>query len=214
MFKILGRLLGLEKSELEYDKELLIFTLIGAIIFLIIGIAHTEKGAEFIYENRLNRAFLVKAEKEGISNKDIDKIVTDYKEAIPVNIIEYDLEDIRDNLKTYIDNLKNYKSVYLNETIGKLEEINKIKDKDALVSELKKIKLENMLKDYTKDEIVKKNLREVKEWQVNIFLSNVYLICGGLMLLSFIITKVVYEIDLIDKKEKNKETCIADVKNR
>lgn len=214
MFKILGRLIGLEKSELKYDKELLIFTLIGAIIFLIMGIAHTKKGAEFIYENRLNKAFLVKAENEGISNKDIDKIITDYKEAIPVNIMEYDLEDIRDNLKTYIDNLKNYKSVYLNEAIGKLEEINKIENKDALVSELKKVNLENMLKDYTKDEIVKKNLKEVKEWQVNIFLSNVYLICGGLMLLSFIITKVVYEIDLIDKKESNKETYTADVKNR
>lgn len=206
MFKIIGRLLGIEKDELKYDKELLIFTFIGAMIFILVGISHTEKGAEFIYENKLNRAILVTIEKEGVTKEYIDKKVNEYKETVPINVSEYDLEDIKNNVKVFIESLNKENSTYLSEVILKLEEANKSNSKEHLINNLKEINIKEMLVNYSKGQIVAKNLKEIKEWQTNIFLSNVYIICGGFMMLSFIIVKVICEINIIDKNEENIES--------
>lgn len=212
MLKIFGRLLGFEGDELKYDRELLLFTLIGAIIFIFLGFNHTEKGAKLLYANKLNQAVLVKVEKDGISKADIDKVHSEFKEIVPINVIEYDIADIKDNLQTYINNIKAQDEVYLNDLALKIEAIAKNDNKETLVKELKTINVEEMLKEYSKEEIVKRNLQEVAQWQTNIFLSNIYFICGGLIGFSFIIIKVVCEISLFEKKEKRAEDNIAKIK--
>jgi hypothetical protein len=211
MLKIFGRLLGLKGEELKYDRELLLFTLIGAIIFIFLGFNHTENGAKFLYANKLNQVLLVKVEKDGISKADIDKINSEFKEIVPINVIEYDIADIKDNLQTYINNIKAQDKVYLNDLALKIEAINKNDNKEILVKELKTINIEDMLKEYSKEEIVKRNLMEVAQWQTNVFLSNIYFICGGLIGFSFIIISVVCEISLFGKKEKKSEGNIAEI---
>ncbi|KOA19669.1 hypothetical protein CLHOM_17580 [Clostridium homopropionicum DSM 5847] len=201
MFKIIGRLIGIERKELKYNKEIILFTLIGAIIFILLGISHTEKGAEVIYENRLNRFMLAKVEKEGISLKDIDKLNYEYKEAVPVNVSEYSINTIKENVNSYIGKLKEGNNKALDVLINRLQELQEINNKEVLIKELKALDIKAMLADYSKEEIVKKDLNAVKEWQTNMFLSNVYIISGGLMLMSFIVTKVVCEIKLIEKDE-------------
>lgn len=201
MFKIIGRLIGIEREDLKYNKEIILFTLIGALIFILLGIAHTEKGAEIIYENRLNRFMLARMEKEGISLKDIDKLNYAYKEAVPVNVAEYPIDTIKENVNTYVVKLKEKNNNALDFLIKRLQELQAINNKNELIKELKALDIKAMLADYSKEEIVKKDLSEVKEWQTNMFLSNVYIISGGLMLMSFIVTKVVCEIKLIEKDE-------------
>jgi len=201
MFKIIGRLIGLEGEELKYNREILLFTLIGAIIFILLGIAHTEKGAKIIYENSLNRFMLTRVEKEGISSKDIDKLNYEYKEAVPINISEYSIDTIKEYVNMYVGKLKGENNESLNILINRFQEVVKISNKEVLIKELKALDIKAMLADYSKEEIVKKDLNEVKEWQTNMFLSNIYIISGGLMLMSFIITKVVCEIKLREEEE-------------
>jgi hypothetical protein len=212
MLKIFGRLLGLKEDDLKYDRELLFFTLIGAILFIVLGFNHTENGAKLLYANKLNQILIVKVEKDGISKADIDKVNSGFKEIVPINVIEYDISDIKDNLETYINNIKSENKVHLADLASKLEVINKNNDKEVLVKELKMINVEDMLREYSKEEIVKRNLLEVAEWQNNIFLSNIYFICGALIGLSFIIIKVVFEISLFEKKESKAEGSITEVK--
>lgn len=201
MFKIIGRLIGLEGEELKYNREILLFTLIGAIIFILLGIAHTEKGAKIIYENSLNRFMLTRVEKEGISSKDIDKLNYEYKEAVPINISEYSIDTIKEYVNMYVGKLKGENNESLNILINRFQEVVEISNKEVLIKELKALDIKAMLADYSKEEIVKKDLNEVKEWQTNMFLSNIYIISGGLMLMSFIITKVVCEIKLREEEE-------------
>jgi hypothetical protein len=212
MFKILGRLLGLEKEDLGYNRELLLFNLMIAVLFLVLGFNHTENGAKFLYANKLNQVVLVKIEKEGISNADIDKISSEFKEIVPINIIEYDITDIKDNLQIYANSIKSQNKVYLTDLLSKLEAISENDDKKVLVKQLREINVKLMLKDYSKEEIVKRNLLQVADWQTNIFLSNIYFILGVLTGLSFIIIKVVCEISLFDKKEKRVDDSVTRIK--
>lgn len=202
MFKIIGRILGMEYEEIRYDREILLFMIIGSVIFLFLGISHTENGAKFLYTNKLSRAIMLRAEKEGISSEVVDKGIYDFKEAVPINVREFELYDIKDRLQNYIEELKNQESISLNNIINKLEDIRKIDDKDKLIRELEGININEMLIKVSKEEIVKENLKEVVKWQSNIFLSNIYFIFGTLLGFSSIVVKVVYEINLIEKKDK------------
>lgn len=211
MLKIFGRLIGLQGEDLQYDRELLLFTLLGALLFLFLGFNHTEKGAKFIYANKLNQALVVKIEKEGITNRDIDKIQGEYKEIVPINVIEYDIRDIKDNINNYINKLKGENKIYLTNLATKLEVINKKEDKETLVKGLKAINVKDLLKEYSREEIVKQNLLEVAQWQTNAFLSYLYFICGGLIGFTFIVIKVIYEISLFPRKEKASEGSMAEL---
>ncbi|WP_242946995.1 hypothetical protein [Clostridium haemolyticum] len=106
MLKIIGRLMGLKGEELKYNKEILVFMIISASIFLILGLVHTKQGSEIVYANKLNVLMLSKSENEGISNEDINNIIEDYKETVPINISEFEVYDIKDRVDNYIDELK------------------------------------------------------------------------------------------------------------
>ncbi|QGU96302.1 hypothetical protein GOM49_15440 [Clostridium bovifaecis] len=203
MFKIIGMLLGMEYEEIKYDREILIFMIVGAVIFLFLGVSHTENGAKFLYTNKLSRTIMLRSEKEGISSEVVDKEIYDFKEAIPVNTREFELYDIKDRLENYIEELKSQENTSLNNIINKLENISKVDNKDKLIRELEGINIKSMLTEVSKEEIVKKKLKEAAEWQSNIFLSNIYFIFGTLLGFSSIIVRVVYEVKLIDKRDKS-----------
>lgn len=202
MFKIIGKLLGMEYKKVKYDREVLNFMIVGAAIFLFLGISHTENGAKFLYTNKLIIAVMSEAEDEGIRGKTAEELLLDFKEAIPVNIREYELYDIKDRLENYIYKLKGEKSGSLDSIIYSIENIMNTENKEALLSKLKELDLEGMLIEAKKEEIVKQSLQNAAEWQTNFFLSNVYIALGGLLAFSSIIVKVVFDITLIEKKSK------------
>ncbi|PRR75681.1 hypothetical protein [Clostridium thermopalmarium] len=203
MFKIIGRLLGFAPEEIKYDKEILSFMLIGTIIFLFLGIIHTEKGAKFLYTNRLTVSIMSAAEKEGITNEAVDKFTYSFKEYIPINAREFELYDIKDRLQNYINDLKNENNSSFDNIIDTLENIYKIDDKEKLLKELNDINIKDMLTNISKEEIVKKDLEETVEWQTSIFLSNFYFALGTFLGFSTIVVKVICEIELVEKKNKN-----------
>lgn len=203
MFKIIGRLIGIEGKELDYNKEILFFMLMGSIIFFLLGMAHTDKGGKLLYTNKLNRTMMCRVEKKGVSNEEIDNIITDLKDTIPVNIREFEVEDIKDRLENYTGRLKKKENSSLNRVIDKLEEIRKVNDKEVLVKQLKEMNLQVMLKEVSKEEIVKNNLQDMAKWQRSDFLANIYFIFGTLIGMEFILIKVIQEVRLLNKKGKN-----------
>lgn len=203
MFKIIGRLIGIEWKELDYNKEILFFMIMGSIIFFLLGMAHTDKGGKLLYTNKLNRTMMSKIEKKGVSNEEIDNIIMNFKDTIPVNIREFEVEDIKDRLENYIGELKKKQNSSLNRVIDKLEEIRKVNDKEVIVKKLKEMNLQAMLKEVSKEEIVKSSLQDMAKWQKSNFLANIYFIFGTLIGMDFIVIKVIQEIKFLNKKGKN-----------
>ncbi|MCD3217040.1 hypothetical protein G8S55_07200 [Clostridium botulinum C] len=201
MLKIIGRLMGLKGEELKYNKEILVFMIISASIFLILGLVHTKQGSEIVYANKLNVLMLSKSENEGISNEDINNIIEDYKETVPINISEFEVYDIKDRVDNYIDELKNKNNRKLNKIIDKLEEVNKLNKKETLIENLKQINLEEMLKKISKTEITKEKLKGVASWQENIFLAIVYLGISTIISFAAIMVKIFCNIDLSSNKK-------------
>lgn len=204
MFRLISRLLGMEWEDIEYDRDMLIFIIVGAAIFLLLGIYHTDKGTKLLYTNRLSVALMSKAEKKGISDKVLEDAVFNYKEAIPINVREYELYEIKGRLENYIGKLKSENNDSLNEVIATLEEINEEDNKEELLNKLEKADLENMLKKVNKKEIARESLMKASKEQSSLFLSNAYLIIGALLSFYAIIVKVIFDIDLIQDKSKNK----------
>lgn len=203
MLKIIGRLIGIEWKELHYNKEILSFVLMGSIMFFLFGMAHTERGGKLLYTNRLNTKMMCSMEKKGITNEEMDSIIIDFKDTIPINIREFKIQDIKDRLENYIGELKKKDNSSLNKIIDKLEQIKQVKDKEVMAEQLKKMDLQGMLKKVSKEEIAKKSLENMAQWQRSAFLANVYFIFGTLIGMDFIVIKVIQEVKLLNKKEKD-----------
>ncbi|KGM97994.1 hypothetical protein Z968_01335 [Clostridium novyi A str. 4552] len=199
MLKIIGRLLGFNKEELKYNREILMFILISAFVFFAVGISHTKEGAHLIYANRLKVFLDAKNEKLGVTKEEIDKIIVDYKDAIPINIREFEVNDIKDRVDNYIHQLKNYNNPSLNELIHKMEDIEQTDDKEILIKNLNSIDLKEMLNRISKAYITREKLENVAKWQENTFLSIVYFGFATLNLFMAIIIKVVCDIELFKR---------------
>ncbi|EDS78502.1 conserved hypothetical protein [Clostridium botulinum C str. Eklund] len=199
MLKVIGRLLGFNKEELKYNREILMFILISAFVFFTVGISHTKEGAHIIYANRIKVFLDAKNEKLGVTKEEIDKIIIDYKEAIPINIREFEVNDIKDRVDNYIHQLKNYNNPSLNELIHKMEDIEQTDDKEILINNLNSIDLKEMLNRISKAYITREKLENVAKWQENTFLSIVYFGFATLNLFMAIIIKVVCDIELFKR---------------
>lgn len=199
MLKIIGRLIGLGKEEMKYNREILIFMLISAFIFFIIGVSHTNKGASFIYANRLKIFLEAKNEKAGVTKEDIDKIIYDYKEAVPVNVREFEINDIKDRVDNYIHQLKNYNNPSLNELIRSMEDAKDTDNKETLIKNLNSIDLREMLNIISKKYITSEKLQNVAKWQENTWLSIMYFSLATLNLFMVIVIKVICDIKLFKR---------------
>lgn len=199
MLKIIGRLIGLNKEELKYNREILIFMLISAFVFFAVGVSHTKEGANFIYANRLKIFLDAKNERTGVTSEDIDKIILDYKEAVPVNVREFEINYIKDRVDNYIQQLKNYNNLSLNELIHKVEDAKDTDNKEILIKNLNNINLKEMLNKISKTYITREKLRNVAKWQQNTWLSIMYFALTTLNLFMAIIIKVVCEIKLFKR---------------
>lgn len=202
MFKIIGRLLGMEYEEIKYNREILGFMILGAMIFFFLGINHAEEGAKFLYTNKLTLSIMCKAENDGISNEVLEKSLSKFEEAIPINIREYELYDIKDRLENFIFELRNEKNDSLNSIIFTLEGILETENKESLISKLNNLDLKGMFTKVSREEIVMESLQKVAERQTNIFLSLAYFIIATLLAFASIIIKVVCDIKFIEKKNK------------
>ncbi|KGN02174.1 hypothetical protein Z969_06495 [Clostridium novyi A str. 4570] len=199
MLKIIGRLIGLGKEEMKYNREILIFMLISAFIFFTIGVSHTKEGADFIYANRLKIFLEAKNEKAGVTKDDIDKIIFDYKEAVPVNVREFEINDIKDRVDNYIHQLKNYNNPSLNELIRSMEDAKDTDNKETLIKNLNSIDLKEMLNRVSKTYITREKLQNVAKWQENTWLSIMYFSLATLNLFMVIIIKVICDIKLFKR---------------
>ncbi|GAB6149399.1 hypothetical protein [Clostridium novyi] len=199
MLKIIGRLIGLGKEEMKYNREILIFMLISAFIFFIIGVSHTNEGASFIYANRLKIFLEAKNEKAGVTKEDIDKIIYDYKEAVPVNVREFEINDIKDRVDNYIHQLKNYNNPSLNELIRSMEDAKDTDNKETLIKNLNSIDLREMLNIISKKYITREKLQNVAKWQENTWLSIMYFSLATLNLFMVIVIKVICDIKLFKR---------------
>ncbi|ABK62060.1 MULTISPECIES: hypothetical protein [Clostridium] len=199
MLKIIGRLIGLGKEEMKYNREILIFMLISAFIFFIIGVSHTNEGASFIYANRLKIFLEAKNEKAGVTKEDIDKIIYDYKEAVPVNVREFEINDIKDRVDNYIHQLKNYNNPSLNELIRSMEDAKDTDNKETLIKNLNSIDLREMLNIISKKYITSEKLQNVAKWQENTWLSIMYFSLATLNLFMVIVIKVICDIKLFKR---------------
>ncbi|KEH95714.1 hypothetical protein [Clostridium novyi] len=199
MLKIIGRLIGLGKEEMKYNREILIFMLISAFIFFIIGVSHTNEGASFIYANRLKIFLEAKNEKAGVTKEDIDKIIFDYKEAVPVNVREFEINDIKDRVDNYIHQLKNYNNPSLNELIRSMEDAKDTDNKETLIKNLNSIDLREMLNRISKKYITSEKLQNVAKWQENTWLSIMYFSLATLNLFMVIVIKVICDIKLFKR---------------
>lgn len=199
MLKIIGRLIGLGKEEMKYNREILIFMLISAFIFFAIGVSHTKEGADFIYANRLKIFLEAKNEKAGVTKQDIDKINFDYKEAVPVNVREFEINDIKDRVDNYIHQLKNYNNPSLNELIRSMEDAKDTDNKETLIKNLNSIDLGEMLNRISKTYITREKLKNVAKWQENTWLSIMYFSLATLNLFMVIVIKVICDIKLFKR---------------
>ena len=199
MLKIIGRLIGFGKEEMKYNREILIFMLISAFIFFTIGVSHTKEGASFIYANRLKIFLEAKNEKAGVTKEDIDKINFDYKEAVPVNVREFEINDIKDRVDNYIHQLKNYNNPSLNELIRSMEDAKDTDNKETLIKNLNSIDLKEMLNRVSKTYITREKLQNVAKWQENTWLSIMYFSLATLNLFMVIVIKVICDIKLFKR---------------